>query len=65
LLGIIRDLEGVAGIVGGEIRDEHQRLAGPLLLVVHRDAVRLDLRHVNLPVRIAGLLHSGVARSLY
>ena len=55
MLGVVGDLKGVAGIVGGEIRDEHERLARALLLIVHRDAVSLDLGHANLPalMRIA------------
>jgi hypothetical protein len=31
MLGVVGDLEGVAGVVGGEIRDEDKRLARSLL----------------------------------
>ena len=50
LLGVIGDLKGVAGMVGGKIGDEHERLACPLLLVIDRDAVRFDFRRVYLPI---------------
>src|SRR5271169_3295899 len=53
MLGIVCDLEGIAGVVGGEIGDEDERLSCPLLLVVHGDAVRFDLRHVNLSLRMS------------
>ena len=53
MFGIVGDLEGVAGIVGGEIGDEDERLSGALLLVVHGDTVRFDFRHVNLPLRMS------------
>ena len=50
MLGVLADLECVAGIVGREIRDEHERFARALLLIVQSNAVSLDLRHVNLAV---------------
>src|ERR1700678_2628122 len=37
MLGIVSDLEGVAGVVGGKVRDEHERLARPPGLVIYRD----------------------------
>ena len=45
MLGIVGDLEGVTGVVGGKVRDEHKRLARPLGLVIHRDVVDFDLGH--------------------
>jgi hypothetical protein len=45
VLGVLGDLEGVAGVVRGEVRDEQQGLARALLFVVHRDVANLDLRH--------------------
>ena len=45
MLGIFGDLEEVAGVVSGEIRNENERLARSLDLVVDRDVVDLDLRH--------------------
>ena len=50
MLGIIGDLEGVAGIVGGEIGNEDKRLPCALLRVIHRNAIRFDFRHANLPL---------------
>jgi hypothetical protein len=49
ILGVIGDLEGVAGIVGGEIGNEDERLAGALLLVVDRDVVDFHLGHLEPP----------------
>jgi hypothetical protein len=51
-LGVIANLEGVAGMIGSKIGDENKRLTGPLLLVVHGDAVGLDFRHTYLPGRL-------------
>jgi len=45
VLGVLRDLEGIASLVGREIRDEHQRLALALDLVIDINAVRLHRRH--------------------
>jgi hypothetical protein len=45
VLGVVRDLERITGLVGREIRDEDQRLALALDLVVDVNAVRLDRRH--------------------
>ena len=45
----IMNLERIAGVVGGEKGNKDKRLAGPLLLIIYRDAIRFDLRHVNLP----------------
>ena len=49
VLGIVRDLKGVAGVVGGKIGNENERLACSLSLVIDRDAVRVHFRHVSLP----------------
>ena len=43
MLGVIGDLERVAGVVGGEIGDEDERLACALLLVIHSDVVDFHL----------------------
>src|SRR6516225_9749164 len=48
-LGVIGDLEGIAGIVGGQIGDEKERLTAALLLVIDSDTVGLDFRHVYKP----------------
>ena len=45
VLGVRRKLEGVAGVVGGEIGDEQQGLALALLLVVDGEPEGLDLWH--------------------
>jgi hypothetical protein len=45
MLGIVGDLEGVAGVVSGKVRDEHKRLSRSLGLVIHRDVVDFDLGH--------------------
>src|ERR1700751_2716013 len=50
VLGIIPDLKGIAGMVGGKIGNENERLSRPLLLVVDGDAVGSGFRHANLPV---------------
>src|SRR6185437_5987339 len=56
MLFVVGDLEGVAGVVCGEIGDEDQRLARPLALIVHRDAVDLDLGHGRPPGAAPALL---------
>jgi hypothetical protein len=64
VLGVIGDLEGVAGMVGGKIGNENKRLSRPLLLVVDGDAVGLDFRHANLPVGfLVGLRGRGAQRA--
>src|SRR4029077_18672141 len=56
-------LEGVTGVVGGKIGDEHKLLAETLGLVIDRDVVDLDLRHERLPDRLcAATLRFGVER---
>jgi hypothetical protein len=54
-LGIVRDLESVASIVGGKVWNEDERLTGPLLLVIHSDVVHFDFRHISLPNEGASL----------
>src|ERR1700722_11243669 len=56
MLGVVGDLEGVTGIVGGKVRDEHKRLARPLGLVVDGDVVDLDLGHETSPTDAASSL---------
>src|ERR1700675_1766320 len=45
VLGVLGHLKGVTGVIGGQVRNENQGLAGSLLLIVYGDAVRSDLRH--------------------
>src|ERR1700722_18473259 len=59
MLGIIRDLESVTGIVGSEIGNEDERLPCTLLRVIHSDAVSLDLCHATLPLRMSDADVSG------
>ena len=47
VLGIGRQLERIAGVVGGEVRDEQERIAVALHLVVDREPIYLDLRHAH------------------
>ena len=46
MLGILRDLKGVAGIVRRQIRNEDERLSRALLVIIHGHVVDLDLRHL-------------------
>jgi hypothetical protein len=45
VLGVRRQLECVAGVIRRRVRDQEERLALPLHLVVDRKSVDLDLRH--------------------
>jgi hypothetical protein len=47
VLGIRGQLKRVAGVIGGQIRDQQQRLAVPLHVVVEREFVYLDLWHAR------------------
>ena len=47
VLGVGRQLERPAGVVGRRVRDQQQRLALPLDVVVDREPVYLDLRHAR------------------
>jgi len=47
--GVLGDLEGVTGIVGRQVGNQHQRLSGSLLVVVHRDVLGSDLGHLAPP----------------
>ena len=47
VLGVRRQLERVAGVVRGRVRDQQERLALPLHLVVDREPVHLNLRHAR------------------
>jgi hypothetical protein len=50
MFGIIRQLKGVARVIGCEIRNQQQWLTRALLLVIHRQIIHLDLWHgVHLP----------------
>src|SRR5207248_10054393 len=45
VLGVGRELERIAGVVGGQVRNQQKRLALPLDVVVDRKSVYLDLWH--------------------
>ena len=47
LLGVGRQLERPAGVVGRRVMDQQERLALPLNLVVDRESVYVDLRHAR------------------
>ena len=48
---VLGDLEGVAGVVGGEIGNEDQRFSRPLLFVIDRESVDVRFRHTVHPSR--------------
>src|SRR5712692_427140 len=48
VLGIFCHLEGVTGVIGGQVGNENEGLASSLLVIVHGDVVCFDLRHVSL-----------------
>src|SRR6266542_1776913 len=50
VLGVVGHLEGVAGLVDGEVGDEHHWFPGALLLVVDVDVVGAHCWHATLPV---------------
>src|SRR6266567_1863360 len=45
VLGVLRHLEGVTCVIGGQVRNENERLTDSLLVIVQRDVVGFDLRH--------------------
>src|ERR1700730_7015122 len=47
VLGVLCDLEGITGMIGGQKRKENEGLPRALLVIVHRDVVGFDLRHGN------------------
>src|SRR5262249_22286416 len=49
VLGVVSDLKGITGMIGGEIGNENKWLSRSLLLVVDGDSVGLDFRHAYLP----------------
>ena len=51
LLGVLRHLEGIAGMIGGQVWNENEWLTSSLLVVIHRDVIGFDLRHGSPPVR--------------
>lgn len=53
MLGIFCHLKGITGVIGGQVRNENQGLAGPLLVIVHSEVVRFDLGHGNPSFRTA------------
>src|ERR1700680_1933561 len=56
MLGVLRHLEGVAGIISGQKRNENEGLSGSLLVIVHRDVVGFDLRHKSQSFRMCSVL---------
>jgi len=46
VLGVLGNLESIAGAIRGQERNQDQRLSGSLLIVVHGDTVRFDLGHL-------------------
>src|SRR5258708_39592929 len=56
VLGVLCHLEGVTGVVSGQIRKENEGLSGSLLVIVHRDVVGFDLRHESQSFRMCSLL---------
>ena len=65
VLGIVGNLERIAGVVGGEKGNKDKRLAGPLLLIIYRDAIRFDLRQVNLPSVTCFAFFTAACRKAY
>jgi hypothetical protein len=56
VLGVGRKLERVARVIGGQVRDQQQRFAFSLHLVLDREPVDVDLRHGrSLPAVATGL----------
>src|SRR5216683_6900163 len=55
VLGVLCHLEGVTGVIGGQIRKENERLSGSLLVIVHRDVVGFDFRHGSLSFRMCSV----------
>ena len=53
VLGVGRQLERVAGVVGGRVRDQQERLAFSLHVVVDREPVYLDLWHARSLLAVA------------
>ena len=51
VLGVLCHLEGVAGVIGGQVRNENEWLSSSLLVVVHCDVIGFDLRHASTPFR--------------
>jgi hypothetical protein len=56
VLGVVGHLEGVAGLVDGQVGDQHQRLPGTLLLVVDIDVVGAHRGHATLLARLTSAL---------
>jgi hypothetical protein len=45
VLGVLRHLEGVTGVICGQVGNENEGLSGSLLLIVHGEVVGFDLGH--------------------
>src|SRR6266545_3066217 len=48
VLGVLRHLEGVTSVIGGQVGNEDQRFSGSLLVIVHGDVIGFDFRHGSL-----------------
>jgi hypothetical protein len=56
--GVGRQLERIASMIGGQLRDQQQRFAFSLHVVVDRDSVYVDLRHARSLLTTDGTAHS-------
>src|SRR5262245_34105628 len=54
MLRVLGDLEGVAGVISGQIGNEKKRLAASLLFIVDREVVGVDFRHGRPPLSFSG-----------
>src|SRR6266851_3879729 len=45
VLSVLCHLEGVTGVIGGQVRNENEGLTASLLVIVHRYVAGFDLRH--------------------
>jgi hypothetical protein len=47
VLEVLGNLEGIAGVISGQVGNQDQRLSDSLLIVVHGDTVRFDPGHYS------------------
>jgi hypothetical protein len=45
VFGVLGDLKGITGVIGGQVGDKNERLSGSLLIVVHGYVVHFDSGH--------------------
>jgi len=62
-LGVGRQLERIASMIGGQVSDQQERLALPLHVVIDRESVYIDLRHVRLLVGAGGNAHASLGEA--